>query len=255
MLLLLFTSLPERRSLHWLEQAFAQFSLPSETLEHNLSIARLNDVFNLGSPLFIRVNSVIFPVVLVHELGMRVKTAPVIFGIGKDLFYVLIVLASSDLVFFHALVYCALLCKYLLDWFWVLNDCEIWSRSKIGVNLWLSIIRSSSSWLAVWLCSLIISSCYSFTLFLNLWESRLVICWDIYGIILVVIYPAFCSRRILHSIAHHLCLWWSFLDCKLEDLHLCLKITWISLTANITRRWQRCISYMAWRRLLGVTLI
>ena len=242
LLLLLFTSLPERRSLHWLEQAFAQFSLPSKTPEHNLSIARLNYVFDLGSALFIRVNKVIFPVVLVHELGMWVKTAPVILRIGKDAFYVFIVLASSFLVFFHALISSALLCKYLLDGFWVLNDSELGSRGKIGVNFRLSIIRPSSSWLAVWLCSLIISSCHSITLFLNLWESRWVIGWSLNGLVLVVVYPTLCSRSILLSIAHNLCFWWSLLDCEREDLHLCLKITCISLTTDITRWWQRCIS-------------
>ena len=57
-----------------LEQALADFttSIADLTLEFDRPVARLDHSLDLISPLLVRMNSVVFPVVLAHELGVRV---------------------------------------------------------------------------------------------------------------------------------------------------------------------------------------
>ena len=112
-----------------LEQTLADFAAaplppPNLTLQLDRSEARLDHPLNLIRPLLVRMNSVIFPVVLAHELGVRVETAPVIFIVSQDFLNICIVLSSTLLVCLHSLIGCALLGKHLLDWSLV-DQCEV----------------------------------------------------------------------------------------------------------------------------------
>ena len=101
-----------------MKQALTRFTFCTQgTLELYRTKARLDNILDLVGSLLVRMNSIIFPVVLAHKLGMRIKTTPVIFVIGENLLYVLIVLAGTSLVSFHLFLSRTLLSQHLFDRF------------------------------------------------------------------------------------------------------------------------------------------
>ena len=73
---------------------------PNFTLDrvHNGRILpiRPDNVLDFLGALLIRVDSIIFPVVLAHELWMGIERAPIVFIIGEDALYVDIMLARGS---------------------------------------------------------------------------------------------------------------------------------------------------------------
>ena len=90
---------PAARPVHRLEEAAARVALPpNRALQLDGSKAGLYHVLDLHGPLFVRVNRVVFPVVLAHELGVRVKAAPVVFVVCENLLDIFVVLSGAALI-------------------------------------------------------------------------------------------------------------------------------------------------------------
>ena len=64
----------------------------------------LHDLFDLADPLLVRVNGVIFPEILAHELRVGVQAAPIILVAGEDAVDVLFMLFCLVLVLLVAFV-------------------------------------------------------------------------------------------------------------------------------------------------------
>ena len=113
-------------SIHRGEQALADVCNRSPTvwrpelaLDLRSGESCLHDLFDLADPLLVRVNSVIFPEVLAHQLRVGVKAAPVVLVAGEDAVDVLFMLFCLVLVLLVAFVRLALCDKVsncVLDW-------------------------------------------------------------------------------------------------------------------------------------------
>ena len=85
------------------------------TLKLDRTESRLDHPFDLTCSLLVRVNHIVLPVVLSHELGVGVQATPVILVAREDLLDVCIVLAGTLLVCLHPLVGRPLLSLDLLN--------------------------------------------------------------------------------------------------------------------------------------------
>ena len=211
-------------SLKGLEQAAAHIVSPDLRLEPHGSTTFLKDTHNLAPLLLVRVNLIIFPIVLSHQFRVWIQTAPVIFGVGKDAFNILIMLTRTSLVLFHSIVSGLLLSEDLLDRLWIENNAEVRSRSCItGLNSGL-LPRSAGLTLSFEVVAIVQS-----------WHARrlktretLALC-GLHGCLCLECnvqtrrYPGLLASAIgLHCIVHfvYLWIWWGFLNCLLKVLDL-----------------------------------
>ena len=91
-------------------------------LHLDLSVVRSDDVPDLIGPLSIRMNHVILPEVLAHELRVHVETAPIVRIVSKDIADVLVILSSTAFKLSHLHVCGPLLCLNLFNdgWFFII---------------------------------------------------------------------------------------------------------------------------------------
>ena len=94
-------------TLEGLQEAAAEPTLAahSHVRPHlHLTIVGPNNILDLVCTLPIRVNCIVLPIVLSHELRMHVEAAPVVLIVRQDPLNVLIVLSGALLVLSHFLV-------------------------------------------------------------------------------------------------------------------------------------------------------